>query len=575
MNIYIPWTWFATQWPCQDWFHVPLITEWQWLNTIIQWLSLSETWGNKVRVNLHMPLAWQRVTNTWNTGDQYEFWYYWSSSADNNWESTYSYRYYFNFHSNYIVDNYSSAANMWYSIRPFKNSFVVPTSWWTVINWTLGWAGIFWDQTDWIISITSDWSTWYTIADKNLWATVVYNDWDTISQSNCGYYYQRWNNYWFEWTGSITTSSAKVNAESYWPWNYYENSTFITASSTPYWWDSSHNQNLRWWLDWNVPISHEVKNIYIGEYVPPYEWPLRFTANTAGSTIKLQKEWNPTSVTLETSTDWTNWSTYTIGNTITLSNIWDKVYFRNTSTTDTGFSLGSSSYYYYFVMTWSISADWEVNYLLNKNWTNTLSDNCFASLFKDCTSLTTSPKLWNITTATNYCYTNMFKWCTNITIAPELPATTLWTYCYSNMFQNCSSLITAPELPATTAANYCYSNMFSWCTSLTSIPLLNATTLAEGCYSSMFYGCSNLETLPSLPATSLVQYCYYRMFYNCSKIKLSTTQTWDYQTAYRIPTTWTWTTATNAFWSMFYGTWWTYKSDPTINTTYYTSNTIV
>ena len=48
---------------------------------------------------------------------------------------------------------------------------------------------------------------------------------------------------------------------------------------------------------------------------------LCFTANTAGSKVTLNKTGSPTAVTLETSTDGINWSTYTIGSTITLSNI--------------------------------------------------------------------------------------------------------------------------------------------------------------------------------------------------------------------------------------------------------------
>jgi hypothetical protein len=74
---------------------------------------------------------------------------------------------------------------------------------------------------------------------------------------------------------------------------------------------------------------------------------LCFTANTAGSTVKLIKNGNPTAVTLETSTDGSNWSTYTFGSTITLSNIGDKVYWRNTSETTTGFSINVSNYYYF------------------------------------------------------------------------------------------------------------------------------------------------------------------------------------------------------------------------------------
>ena len=270
-------------------------------------------------------------------------------------------------------------------------------------------------------------------------------------------------------------------------------------------------------------------NVYIWEEIPP----LNFTANTAGSTVKLNKVNSPTSVTLETSTDWNTWTSYTIWDTITLSNIWDKVYFRNTSESDTWFGIDVANYYK-FVMTWSIAWSWDVNYLLNKN----------------CTSLTT---------------------------APSLPATILATECYTYIFSWCTWLTTAPSLPATTLANYCYAYMFNWCTWLTTAPSLPATTLASYCYSWMFYNCSNLTTLPSLPATTLADWCYYSMFQNCSKIKLSTTQTWEYQTAYRIPTTWTWTTGTSSLGQMFYGTWWTFNMPwtPSINTTYYTSNTVV
>lgn len=252
------------------------------------------------------------------------------------------------------------------------------------------------------------------------------------------------------------------------------------------------------------------------------EYPyLCFTANTASSTVQLNKTGSPTSVTLETSTDWTNWTAYTFWNTITLSNIWDKVYFRNTSTTDTWFSTGTSNYYR-FAMTWSISASWDINYLLNKNSTTTLSN-----------------------------------------------------YCYCSLFQACSIMTTAPQLLATTLANYCYRDMFFWCTWLTTVPKILATTTALYCCYEMFRWCTNLTSLPKLLSTTLANFCYNYMFQWCSKIKLSTTQTGEYQTEYRIPITWTWTAGTNSLTNMFANTWWTFKPTPSINTTYYTSNTIV
>lgn len=107
-------------------------------------------------------------------------------------------------------------------------------------------AWIYHNSDLWLISLSSDGSNWITIADKNLWATQVYNSWDTLSEANCGKFYQRWNNYWFPYTWPTSTSTTLVNAGNYWPWNYYSSSTYIKNSSSPYNWDSSNNQNL-WW----------------------------------------------------------------------------------------------------------------------------------------------------------------------------------------------------------------------------------------------------------------------------------------------------------------------------------------
>lgn len=224
--------------------------------------------------------------------------------------------------------------------------------------------------------------------------------------------------------------------------------------------------------------------------------PLCFTANTAGSTVRLGvRYWSPTAVNLEISTDWSTRTDYTIWNTITLSSIWDKVYMRNKNETTTIFS--SINNYYGFFMSWSISASWDITYLVNKNGTDTLSGG----------------------------------------------------YTFYQLFASCSALTTPPKLPA--------------------------TNLQAECYEYMFDACTNLIWIPELPATDLPARCYNNMFVNCSSIKISTTQNWEYQNGYRIPIIWIWT---EAFWSlnnMFSGTWWTFTWTPTINTTYYTSNTVI
>ena len=247
-NIYL-WEYvpdFATQWPCPHGFHVPIQTEWQWLKTIMDWLGLT-TWDSW-KINLHIPFSWVRDYYNSNTWWANSFVYYWSSTPSiTDQKSAYAIQI-----SSWInIVQY----NRWYGfpIRPFYKEFVKPTSSWVVIQWTLWSAWIFWNQTDWLISITSDGTTWYTITDKNLWATTVYNNWDTLTQANMWNMYQWWNNYWFTSTWTISkTSSTQVDASNYWPWNYYESDTFIIRSGD---WSSVRNANLRWWEDWNVPVS--------------------------------------------------------------------------------------------------------------------------------------------------------------------------------------------------------------------------------------------------------------------------------------------------------------------------------
>lgn len=227
---------------------------------------------------------------------------------------------------------------------------------------------------------------------------------------------------------------------------------------------------------------------------------LYFEANAANAQIALAKQGTPFAVNIETSTDGTNWSDYTFWTNITLTNIGDKIYFRNKSETVTNFSTSTASYYH-FGISWSVSAYGDVGYLLCKNSTDTLA--------------------WH-------------------------------TYAFCRLFYNTTNLKRPPSLPA--------------------------TTLSDGCYYQMFRWCQTMTWIPKLPALTLPDVCYCQTFYSCRSLKLSETSTGSYTQAYRIPTTWTWTTSSSNWNSnMFYDTWWTFWSAPTIDTTYYvhTDNTIV
>lgn len=147
----------------------------------------------------------------------------------------------------------------------------------------------------------------------------------------------------------------------------------------------------------------------------------------------------------------------------------------------------------------------------------TLTMNCYASMFSGCTALTEAPAL-PATTLASSCYADMFTDCTSLTSAPALPALTAKSYCYGSMFSGCTALVIPPSLPAETLDTECYASMFYGCTSFTSTPSLPATTLAQSCYESMFSGCSSLTSAPSLPAEILTQTCYKEMFYGCTSL---------------------------------------------------------
>lgn len=153
-----------------------------------------------------------------------------------------------------------------FGVRCFKDEYVNPDNTWTVEAGTLWGAGIFHNSTLWLISVTNGSDKNITMKDKNEWATVVYNDGDTLSESNCWKYYQRWNYYWFQFTWTLPkTSSTKVNTTWYGGSNPYYSDTFINAPSSD--WSNPSNDNLRANSSsaYFTPVElMELKELYLG-----------------------------------------------------------------------------------------------------------------------------------------------------------------------------------------------------------------------------------------------------------------------------------------------------------------------
>ncbi|HQC78837.1 MAG TPA: leucine-rich repeat protein, partial [Mycobacterium sp.] len=298
---------------------------------------------------------------------------------------------------------------------------------------------------------------------------------------------------------------------------------------------------------------------------PPASTAYLTFASTNTFTITPQEaSWNGT---LETSTDTTNWVTFTTAGATAAANANSeyRLYIRGTTNTCiTGLNKPGWNITAAAPVACSGNIETLLDYQTVDNGEHPEMDAyCFANLFNGCTALSSAPAL-PATTLADYCYYCMFWGCTGLTVPPELSATTLAEGCYCGMFYGCTGLTNAPALPATTLAEWCYYKMFGDCTGLTEPPTLPATTLAEGCYNSMFGDCTGLTHLPDLPATTLANYCYYRMFEGCTGIKLNTEGPgipWGIPAGANPVGSWNQ--------DMLAGTGGTFTGNPVIGTTYY------
>ena len=258
------------------------------------------------------------------------------------------------------------------------------------------------------------------------------------------------------------------------------------------------------------------------EVAPNY---LSFRAVEAGATVSMEVTGHNDAPSLEYSTDLNEWTKFDFDNpqTITLKNVGDKVYWRNTDKTDhftTEAPAPNAGSIHFKLGSKKVAAEGNVMSLLDKSCEMMVipSGCCFKSLFYGSTSLTKAPEL-PATELADACYYGMFNGCTSLEEAPELPAEKAASRCYKSMFYENNSLKKAPDLPATEMADSCYAMMFYHCTSLAEAPELPAKKLAGSCYIAMFYECASLETAPELPATELASGCYEMMFWDCPSLE--------------------------------------------------------
>ena len=97
-------------------------------------------------------------------------------------------------------------------LRLLKDTPAVPDSTREVlVNDYYLWQVVFYNESLGLISFKI-WDNWITMEDKNVWATAVRHNWDTKTETNCGYKFQRWNCNAFSYD---TTTSGAIQASSY------------------------------------------------------------------------------------------------------------------------------------------------------------------------------------------------------------------------------------------------------------------------------------------------------------------------------------------------------------------------
>lgn len=219
-----------TKWPCPDWWHIGTQNEWTALYNTLHDLGVDTK--TFCQSSLLMPSAY--YLNRSNGSKNTSYWpvRYWTSTMTKNTES-----FCFAIDENDIVKVQADKPGNAFNIRPFKDTPVNSVSTWTILSSNTN-CWVYYSSVRWLISWNYYW-TWYTMTDKNLWATNVWDNW---------LYYQFWNNYWFSPSPSnYRTSKVTTDMTQYWPNNYYTDSKYTRVSSWNNWFTSTNN-NIWWWV---------------------------------------------------------------------------------------------------------------------------------------------------------------------------------------------------------------------------------------------------------------------------------------------------------------------------------------
>ena len=170
-NIEVWWTLDQQSELCGEWYRIATHTDWEKILKMYENL-----WGfmGDFAEDFKFPLGWYRSHIDGEMGKIGEVGEVWTTSSKGDWYASY-----FRVEESGADNSYGSIYSYWHAIRCIKNDENVHSFSWVLHN-----------TKEWTITITNGNSS-ITIADKNVWATVVWYG-PEASWLSYGDYYQRW-----------------------------------------------------------------------------------------------------------------------------------------------------------------------------------------------------------------------------------------------------------------------------------------------------------------------------------------------------------------------------------------------
>ena len=287
----------------------------------------------------------------------------------------------------------------------------------------------------------------------------------------------------------------------------------------------------------------QLSSIYLGsiklwESDPQINEYLWFEHRDSGGYLYFELAGTMSDITIEYSTDKTNWTSVTLSTSGTTStyitiNKGRPTYIRGNNS---AYATSSSAYFHFRCTGYSVVGGNIMSLIYGDNFkgqTTLSSTYAFNSLFKSAGYLMSISNLrLPATSIPNYAYQNMFYGNNINDMIPEIPATYVGFYGMSNMFGSCTSLNDVPDLSTITRVNgYAFANMFSNCSALTVLPDFHNVGTIEywAPWRYTFSGCTSIvdarwnkngsRLLPDHLTVSDGGSAYEQMFRGCTGLK--------------------------------------------------------